>query len=65
MEKISIKTDYNNLTRAKQPGFREKVIQTFEINYNTFYSWLTRDNIPKKFHEKYLETFNAENINQI
>lgn len=55
MEKISIKNYYMNLARVNQPQFRQNLMNFFDINYNTFYSWISRDYVPKKFHDEYKE----------
>lgn len=48
-----INTYYKTLNRAEKVIFRERLLKLLKINYMSFYNWINRNNVPKKYQKDY------------
>jgi hypothetical protein len=53
MEKFSISNFYHSSDRDGKKVIRNSIMAEFSVSYATFYLWVTRDNIPKKYIERF------------
>ncbi len=53
------KKHYKSLSQVEKLLYREKFITELDIDYTTFYTWLTRDHIPKHKIDEFNQKINS------
>jgi len=61
---MSIYNDYHSLGKHEKKAFQNEILEKLDIKIYTFWNWIMRDTVPKKYQERYDKILKDSNFHK-